>query len=144
MTIDKSKYPDVFSENENLKEEDKILFEKMLSENLPTKEHTFFQRMKEKEQGEFAPSADIIIDEHDNRDEIYFIRYYYDEYKIGRGLPGHRCAKAIYNDSLKDTLDSDMFPLIGVHITFLDWLRENDFIGVDYYGNSAFNLRKQK
>lgn len=139
MTIDRNKYPDVFIKNEQMKEDDINLFNLMLSQNISNKERDFFQHMKEKEEGEFAPSADILIDEHDNNDEIYFIRYYYEEYKIGHGLPGKRCVKAIYHDNLNETLKSDLFPLIGKHITFLDWLRENNFNGINYYGNTIFN-----
>lgn len=140
MIIDKTKYPDVFFPNDELNEKDVILFKKMLSSPLPPIEHEFFTSMKRKEEEEFAPSADVIIDEHTNKDEIYLIRYYYSEYKIGKGLPNNRSREAIYNDSLDNTLNSDLFPLIGRHVSLLTWLQENDFKGINYLGNSMFNL----
>lgn len=139
MTIDKRKYPDVFVCNDDLCESDRILFEEMQKKQFPEWERIFFEKMREKEEGEFAPSADIVINEYSNADEIYLIRYYYNEYKIGRGLPRHRCAKAIYNDSLDATLNTDIFPLLGRHISFLSWLEENQFRCVDYNGNSVFH-----
>lgn len=139
MTIDKRKYPDIFVHNDDLCVEDRILFEEMSKKQLPQSARTFFEKMKIKEEEEFAPSADIVIDEHNNTGEIYLIRYYYSEYKIGRGLPEHRCTIAIYNDSLDATLKADLFPLLGRHVSFLSWLEENQFKCVDYNGNSIFH-----
>lgn len=140
MIIDKRKYPDVFVHNDDLNENDRILFESIKEKHLSASEYTFLKRMKEKEEDEFAPSADILINEHSNGDEIYLIRYYYSEYKIGRGMPGHRCAKSIYNDSLWATLNADMFPLLGKHIAFREWLRLDEFKSVNYNGNYVFHL----
>lgn len=142
MTIDKEKYPDVFVRNDQLSDVDMLLFKEMLSKSLTINARTFFENMKEKEEGEFAPSADIVIDEFSNTSELYLIRYYYSEYKIGRGLPGHRSQEAIYNDTLTDTLKADLFPLLGKHISFLEWLEENDFQGVCYSGNCVFSTLK--
>lgn len=137
--MNKRKYPDIFVHNDDLCESDRILFKEMQKKLLPEPQRIFFEKMKEKEEDEFAPSADIIICEQNNADEIYLIRYYYSEYKIGRGLPGHRFTKAIYNDSLDATLKSDLFPLLGRHISFLSWLVENKFESVNYNGNSVFH-----
>jgi hypothetical protein len=139
MIIDKKDYPDIFVHNDDMNEDDRILFENIKWDKLNPNERTFFERMKEKEENEFAPSADIVISEHSNIDEIYLIRYYYSEYKIGRGLPGHRSANAIYSDSLAAMLKSDLFPLLGRHISFMAWLTKIEFNGVDYYGNSSFH-----
>jgi hypothetical protein len=142
MNIDKKKYPDIFVSNDELNGKDVLLFDEMLAKTLQPSERTFFEMMKQKEEGEFAPSADVIIDEHDNPTELYLIRYYYSEYKIGRGLPNHRCSEAIYNDTLADTLKADLLPLLGQHITLLEWLRENDFQWIDYFGNCALSAAK--
>jgi hypothetical protein len=135
MIIDKGKYPNVFVPNDDLNIQDILLFEEVLSKALQPHERTFFENMKKKEEGEFAPSADIIMDEHNNASELYLIRYYYSEYKIGRGLPGHKCSEAIYNDTLADTLKANLFQLLGRHITLWEWLKENDFQGIEYSGN---------
>jgi hypothetical protein len=135
MIIDKKRYPEVFVHNDELSQQDVLLFEEILSKALSPRERFFFEKMKEKEEGEFAPSADLIIDEECNASGLYLIRYYYTEYKIGRGLPGHRYPEEIYNDTLTDTLKADLFPLLGRYITFHEWLKENDFQGIEYYGN---------
>lgn len=139
MNIDKAKFPDVFIHNDELNTADNILFEEMSRQQLSQNERTFFKNMKDKEENEFAPSADILLDEHDNKDELYLIRYYYNEYKIGRGLPNHRYGKAIYNDSLDATLKTDLYPLLGIHLSFWEWLQKNDFKGVNYNGNYILN-----
>jgi hypothetical protein len=141
MTIDKKRYPEVFVHNDELNQQDILLFKEMLSKILSPRERVFFERLKEKEEGEFAPSADLIMDEHCNASELYLIRYYYTEYKIGRGLPGYRYPEEIYNDTLTDTLEADLFPLLERHITFYEWLKENDFQGIEYFGN--YILSKQ-
>ena len=139
MTIDKAKFPDVFIHNDEFNEADALLFQEMSHQQLSPNEYSFFRHMKEKEENEFAPSADIVLDEHNNKDELYLIRYYYNEYKLGRGLPNHRYGKAIYNDSLDATLKTDLHPLLGIHLTFLEWLQKNDFKGVNYNGNYILN-----
>jgi len=129
------KREEIFIKNEEFDEQDRIMFEQVLASNISGNERTFFEQMKAKEEGEFAPAADLLLNERDNADEIYIVRYYFDEYKIGRGKLENRMPVDIYNLNLKDTLESDLFPLLGKHITLLDWLRANDFQGIDYNGN---------
>ena len=140
MSINKKMYPEVFTENEEMDSRDIELFEKMLSDiSLSDKEREFFIKMKEKEEGEFAPSADLVLDEDDNEDEIFIVRYYYEEYKVGRGKPDNRRRTSIYSITLAEMLESDMFDLLDRHITVLDWLREVDFKGINYNGNYILN-----
>lgn len=136
--VKKVEYPDIFFENEEMTEEDKNLFSEMLSSKIDGKEREFFEKMKEKEEGEFAPSCDIILDEEDNHDELYIIRYAFDEYRIGRGKLDNRCMEKIYAHSLREALYSDLFFLLGRHISLLEWLRENNFKGIQYFGNIDF------
>jgi len=132
-TIKKKDYPEVFIENEEMEQEDIQLFDKMLSSDLSVKEREFFEKMKAKEEGECAPSADLIMNEKENDYNIYVVRYFFDEYKIGRMELGR---EYIYALSLNEAINADMFPLLDEHITFLDWLRRIGFKGVNYNGNS--------
>lgn len=138
-TIDKKKYPEVFIENDDLSVKDREMFAEKLRTLPLGSEREFFEKMKQKEEGEFAPSADIIFDEYTNDDELYCIRYYYEEYKISRGVPGRRIREMIYTDTLSDALSSDLFPILGRHVAFLDWLKSQDFKCVNYHGNVILN-----
>lgn len=139
MIINKKDYPEVFIENEEMTKEDLSMFEDMLRSDLSEEERLFFERMKEKEEGEFAPSADLIMNETDNLDELYIIRYYYDEYKIGRGCGERRSTESIYASSLSEALRKDLFPLLKKHITLIEWLRSISFKGINYNGNFILN-----
>lgn len=67
-TIDKSEYPDVFSKDEEMYKEDIEFFATIFKKNMPEKERYFFEKMKEKVEGVFAPSADIMMfEEHYGR-----------------------------------------------------------------------------
>jgi len=131
--VNKKDYPEVFIENEEMEQEDIQLFDKVLSSDLPEKAREFFEKMKAKEEGECAPSADLIMDERENDYNIFVVRYFFDEYKIGRMELGR---EYIYALSLNEAINADMFILLDEHITFLDWLRRINFKGVNYNGNS--------
>jgi len=133
--INKEDYPDVFFENEEMYDEDVEFFANIFKKDMPANERTFFERMKEKVEGEFAPSADIMMLEEDNKDEIYLIRYYFSEFKIGK-LKGK---EAIYSINFAQAVNEDMYILLGRHITLLEWLREIDFKGINYMGNRILN-----
>ena len=129
----------VFFENLDMRQPDIELFTKHPSSEASPNEKRFFAEMKKKEEGEFAPSADLILSEDDNEDEIYIVRYYFDEYRIGRGQVNERWREETYVDTLTEALESDMYELLDRHITLLDWLREIDFKGIDYEGNYALH-----
>lgn len=133
-TINKEDYPEVFIENEEMYDEDIELFANVFKKDMSANERTFFEKMKEKVEGEFAPSADIMMLEEDNKDEIYLIRYYFSEFKIGI-LHGK---EALYSITFAQAIKEDMFILLGRHITLLEWLREIDFKGLNYNGNCIF------
>jgi len=132
-TVNKNDYPEVFFENEEMVTEDILLFKEVLSSDLPINERIFFEKMKAKEEGEYAPSADLIMHEKDNDYKIFVVRYFFDEYKIGRMELGR---ESIYVFSLNDAIHADMYCLIDEHITFIEWLRRIDFKGINYNGNS--------
>lgn len=112
--------------------EDEELFNAVFDRPLPVNERTFFEHMKEKLEGEYAPSADLILSECDNDEGIFIVRYFFSEFKVGR----HNCDEELYEDTLSQIINDDMFRLLGRHITVLDWLRELDFTGINYDGNA--------
>lgn len=134
-TINKSDYPEVFIENEEMYEEDVEFFSNIINIEMPRDERNFFEKLKEKVEGEFAPSADIMMLEENNKDEIYLIRYYFSEFKIGK----QNSDEAIYCITFAKAINADLFPLLGRHITLLEWLREIDFKGLNYNGNCILN-----
>lgn len=137
--ISKNLYDDIFYKNPFPDDGDDELFRKMPPDNASPNEKKFFEEMKKKVYGEFAPSADLILCEDDNPDEIYIVRYYFREFRIGRGQVNARFREETYALSLAEALESDMFDLLDRHVTLLEWLRENDFIGIDYEGNYALH-----
>lgn len=134
-TVNKSEYPEVFIENLEMYKEDVEFFATIFKEKMPEQERIFFEKMKEKVEGEFAPSADIMMLEENNKDEIYLIRYYFSEFKIGR----LNSDNDIYSITFAQVINEDMFILLGRHITLLEWLREIDFQGLNYNGNCIIN-----
>lgn len=125
----------IFFENKEMPELDVSLFDNMPVEGCSDAERNFFAKMKVKETGEFAPSADLIIDEDSNNDRVFLVRYYFTEYKIGKR--GVVLEWPIYHDTLSEMLDEDLFPLLGRHVNLHDWLREQSFACVRYNGNFA-------
>jgi len=133
--VNKAEYPEVFIENEEMYEDDIKLFSTIFHKKMSANERNFFERMKEKVEGEFAPSADFVMLEDDNEDEIYLIRYYFSEFKIGK----RNSDEDIYSITFAEAIGQDMFILLGRHITLLEWLREIDFKGTNYNGNRILN-----
>lgn len=68
---------EIFIDNEQLPEEDVKLFKQFSSKELTVNAQRFFKELQAKEEGEFAPSADLLLSERDNHDEIYIVRYYF-------------------------------------------------------------------
>jgi hypothetical protein len=134
----------IFIENTEPNADDVALFQTEPSAHASECEKVFFAQMRNKVLGEFAPSADLLMSEHDNDDCIFIVRYYFDEFKIGRGLKDKRTKESIYVDSFSEALHADLFGLLERHITLWDWLREIDFKGIDYEGNYALHELKSK
>lgn len=125
----------IFFENTEMPKRDLQMFDEMLAKDLTDKERRFFEQMKAKETGEFAPSADLLMDEDSNDDRLFLVRYYFTEYKLGQA--DGRKLPTIYCDDLSEMLASDLFPYLNRHQTLLDWLTEREFEGMEYNGNYA-------
>lgn len=125
----------IFFENEEMPEEDIRLFETMPKEGCSDEERRFFEQMRAKETGEFAPSADLMLSEHDNEDGLFLVRYYFTEYKLGQR--SEQMLPSLYHDSLAEMLEEDVCAFTGRHQTFLNWLRDRQFKGMAYRGNYA-------
>lgn len=126
---------DIFFENDQISPREVGFIDKCIADAQTNEERYFLERIKAKEMGEFAPSADLMVSEIDNADELFFVRYYFTEYKIGsmRDTSG----SSIYCISFEDLMKEDLCPLLNRHMTILEWLREQKFACVGYYGNFA-------
>lgn len=129
----------IFFEDDEPREEDVELLESQPQEGETDAEKKFWHEMKKKVLSEFAPSADLILSEHANDEEIYLVRYYFHEFRIGRGRVNERSRESIYTDSFTEAIHANLFPLLDRHITLIEWLREKDFKGIDYEGNYALH-----
>lgn len=130
---------DIFFEDDQALPEDIRLLDSHPRSDESPNEQKFWREMKKKVLGEFAPSADLLMSEHDNDEEIYLVRYYFHEFRIGRGRTNERKKGAIYIDSFADAINVDLFPLLDRHVSLIEWLREVDFRGIDYDGNYAIH-----
>ena len=126
---------EVFYENDQISKRELDFIGKCIAEAQTNEERYFLERLKAKETGEFAPSADLLISERDNADELYLVRYYFTEYKIG--CMRETSGSSIYCISFEDLMKEDLCPLLDRHMTIIEWLREQKFACVRYYGNYA-------
>lgn len=131
----KSCQDQIFFENEDMPQCDIDTLNNCLASAQSPEERDFFVRIKAKETGEFAPSADLLIDEDDNDDKVFLVRYYFTEYKVGR--KGVKLDWPIYHDNFSEMINEDLFPLLGRHVSLHEWLREQKFACVRYDGNYA-------
>lgn len=119
--------------------EDYKLFSDMEGHYYSENEKTFFEKMKNKMEYEFAPSNDLIMFEEDNEDHIYIVRCIYEEIIVGHGL------KDDYDEefhvmTLSEALHANLKQLgfLSRSITLLEWLRERDYEGIRYNHNYAY------
>lgn len=125
----------IFTENDEMPEKDTNFFKSKLAEPLTETARNFFEQIKRKEEGEFAPEADLIPSELANQDEIFIVRYYFNEYRIGRGKVGNRLTRELYLDTFAKAYHSDLFILLDYHITLGEWLEKNNYQGINFNGN---------
>ena len=130
---------DIFFEDDEPAPEDLALFKTHPGPGASDAEKDFFKKMEKKVFGEFAPSADLLMSEHNNHDEIYIVRYYFSEFRIGQGLADNRFKGKIYTLTFAEALEADLFQFLDRHVTLLEWLREIDFKGLDFNGNYALH-----
>lgn len=116
--------------------EDAQLFRKMKDHYISNNERIFFEKMQEKEETDFAMSNDLILFEQDNKDSIYLIRCEYEEYIVGHMTDGK------YDDeyhamTLSEALAINLKSLgyINEDLTLFEWLRKNDYAGIQYNHN---------
>lgn len=123
---------DIFFENDQISPREVGFIDKCIADAQTNEERYFLERIKAKEMGEFAPSADLMVSERDNADELYFVRHYFTEFSVGRTGKG-----SIYCVTFEGIVNEDLCPLLNRHMTILEWLREQKFACVGYYGNFA-------
>lgn len=126
---------DIFFENDQISQREVDFIDKCIADAQTNEERYFLERIKAKEMGEFAPSADLLVSERDNADQLFLVRYYFTEYKIDS--MSARSGSSIYCISFEDLMKEDLGQLLGRRVTILDWLREQKFACVGYYGNYA-------
>lgn len=119
--------------NNELTMEDRQLFRRMTVECRTENERLFFERMRHKQEHEITATIDIILHERDNSDKLFIVRYWFDEYAIGReDLP-----REYHFMSLSEALAANVkqLALLDEDITLFEWLRRRDYAGVKYDQN---------
>lgn len=147
------KYLSFEQEPASLWPEDIALFEKMERDYVSEEEKLFFKKMKLKMEYECAPCGDDIMLGDSNGDKLYITRRDPCEFVISRyvdvpingNVQGtnqvHTTQKLVcyYANNLSDALDHNLKDLVGRDITLFEWLRERNYEGIEYNGNSAYN-----
>lgn len=124
MQADKNKLWDV----------DEQLFISLEGKYSSENEAVFFRNMRYKQECEISLSHDLIVSERDNEDEIYVLRIYYDEYRIGIGADEENEVH-VMNLSEALSLDLKKIGYAGEDITLWEWLRKMDYCCVSYQRN---------
>lgn len=87
---------------------------------------------------EYEPTAlnDLIVSENENKDEIYMVRMYNEEYVIGHGV-GSDGANEVHAMCLSEALalNLKLLGFIERNLTLWQWLRECDYSVVNYKRN---------
>ena len=126
-------------EKQEIPEEDIALFETMRDKYVSENEARFFRIMQHKEEYELAPQNDLLLDDKDNEDAISIVRVYNFEYEVLRirNINGKFVRAQSYSDSLADALSANLKEagLLDDDSTLLEWLRQNDYKGIQYGGN---------
>ena len=109
---------------------DKQFFIQMQDSYISEAERIFFSTMEYKEQHEPTYMYELLILEDENEDKLFFIRMNVSEYRVGIN-------KMEYRESLKDTLDIDLFDIGHTeHISLFDWLRKRNYSNIHYDRNN--------
>lgn len=126
---------DLDNEVDEIEAKDILLFKRMDAEYVSEEERYFFEKMHWKLFEDFAPCSDVLIDESQNDEELYFVRYYTSEFEVGTGFKGNRKLGG-YFICLSDALELNLSELLGRDITMLGWLRERNYQGIKYDNNN--------
>ncbi len=118
---------------------DKELFENMAGKYVSQNEANFFKNIQYKEEYELTGLNDLLVSEYDNPDEIYLVRMYYEEYLVGYkiGCDG-KFEEHVMNLSEALALNLKELGFMDRNLSLLEWLRETDYVYVDYNRNFDF------
>lgn len=111
----------------------KAFFDKIAKNYFSENEKKFFESLKEKIQREFTYANDLIISEHDNEENLYMVRHYFDEFEIGRTGVENDFYAMTFQDAMLVNLED--VGLLEQNMTMLEWLRSKDYECVRYDGN---------
>lgn len=125
-------------------DEDVILFASIVGKYQSENEERFFKNMQNKEEYEPTALNDLIVSENENKDEIYMVRMYNEEYVIGHGV-GSDGANEVHAMCLSEALalNLKLLGFIERNLTLWQWLRECDYSVVNYKRNYDI-LNKKK
>ncbi len=115
--------------------QDEALFSAVEKSSASESERHFFDKMYVKMLDENTPWPETLVWEHDNPDNLYLLRHGYDEFMLGKGTNREEWQdNEIHTMNLSDVLSVNLqeAKLLDRDITFLQWLRENDFSCVKY------------
>lgn len=117
-------------------DEDVILFASIVGKYQSENEERFFKNMQNKEEYEPTALNDLIVSENENKDEIYMVRMYNEEYVIGHGV-GSDGANEVHAMCLSEALalNLKLLGFIERNLTLWQWLRECDYSVVNYKRN---------
>ena len=116
--------------------EDDVLFHTMEGCYVSPNEENFFKNLQYKEEYEITGLNDLLISEYENKDEIHLVRMYYEEYLVGQGI-GSDGAREEHVMTLSEALSLNLKDagLLDRNQTLLEWLRECDYVYVNYNRN---------
>lgn len=123
--------------------QDEALFSKIEHSDVSESERHFFDEMYAKILDENAPWPETLVWEHDNPDNLYFLRHGFDEFMLGKGTTCKEWEEnEIHSMNLAEVLSVNLKQanLLDRDITFLQWLRENDFSCVRYNHENDGNV----
>lgn len=115
--------------------QDEALFDTMTGNYQSDNERIFFETIKKKMEDENAPWDEVLISERDNTERIAFIRLCYDEFMLGNAGSRESWFKTkIHTMTLSEILNVNLkeAKICDKDMTFLQWLRENDYTCVCY------------
>ncbi len=117
-------------------DKDAALFSSMKGKYQSVNEENFFKNMQYKQEYEPTALNDLIVSEYENKDEIYIVRMYNEEYVVGHGIDSNG-AQEEHVMCLSDALTLNLKALgyLERDITLWEWLRECDYSVINYERN---------
>lgn len=117
---------------------DKKLFESMKNNYISPEEEEFFKNIQYKQEYELSLANDLLLSENDNSDGLYLVRVLYDEYEVGIVKEP---SKEMHVMNLSEALSINLtdIGLTDKNMTIFEWLRENNYGGINYDGNFDYS-----